>query len=138
MDELQIFDQNFKVWRVGSVLSEMLLAQSVHLGHAWPIMWRQKWKLTTHYRDQNFIGWRPQPSRYLYVTYLFLYSKKPQFCGLLTQKQLLQTLPSCPFYDSHRLMFYIHSVLKTCPNCRILVSEARMFCFYYDFQNIQN
>lgn len=40
---------------VGSVLyisEEMLLAQSVHLGHAWPIMWRQKWKLTTHHRPK--------------------------------------------------------------------------------------
>ena len=39
---------------LGSVLcyrSEML-AQSVHLGHAWPIMWRQKWKLTTHHRPK--------------------------------------------------------------------------------------
>ena len=30
----------------------MLLAQSVHLGHAWPIMCRQNWKLTTHHQPK--------------------------------------------------------------------------------------
>ena len=49
----------------------------------------------------------------IYVTYLFFYSKKPQFCGLLTQKQLYWLL-SCPFYGSPLYAFF----------CWILKMEA--------------
>lgn len=81
----------------------MLLAQSVHSGHAWPIMCRQKWKLTTlTHRLNQKVDWL-NVSFQLEETWLiirffkekmmvdFLVELSPQFCGLFLTKAAVAT-----------------------------------------------